>query len=142
MAIHTPLDLQELNPNLVNGDLNAGSLHLLQFYGNRPFRGICGLRNADPGPLYVRRIHLAGRRRVAGFGNAAGQDTPERKWVKKEARGETRGRAPSSGIDKDVKIVSNSRRDGCEAAFNGRREVGRTRDTLAGAAQPSSRIIN
>lgn len=39
MAIHTPLDLQELNPNLVGGDLNAGSLHLSQFYGNRPFAG-------------------------------------------------------------------------------------------------------
>jgi len=39
MAIHTPLDLQGLNPNLVNGDLNSGSLHLSQFYGNRPFAG-------------------------------------------------------------------------------------------------------
>lgn len=39
MAVHSPADLEELNPNLVDGDLNAGSLHLSQFYGNRPFAG-------------------------------------------------------------------------------------------------------
>jgi phytoene dehydrogenase-like protein len=52
MAIHTPLDLQELNPNLVNGDLNAGSLHLSQFYGNRPFAGYADHEMPIPG-LYM-----------------------------------------------------------------------------------------
>lgn len=51
-AIHTPLDLQELNPNLVNGDLNAGSLHLSQFYGNRPFAGYADHEMPIPG-LYM-----------------------------------------------------------------------------------------
>jgi phytoene dehydrogenase-like protein len=52
MAIHTPSDLQELNPNLVNGDLNAGSLHLSQFYGNRPFAGYANHEMPIPG-LYM-----------------------------------------------------------------------------------------
>lgn len=52
MAIHTPLDLQELNPNLVNGDLNAGSLHLSQFYGNRPFAEYADHEMPIPG-LYM-----------------------------------------------------------------------------------------
>ena len=52
MATHTPLDLQELNPNLVNGDLNAGSLHLAQFYGNRPFAGHANHQLPIPG-LYI-----------------------------------------------------------------------------------------
>lgn len=52
MAIHTPLDLQRLNPNLVNGDLNAGSLHLSQFYGNRPFAGFADHEMPIPG-LYM-----------------------------------------------------------------------------------------
>ncbi len=38
-TVHTPLDLEALNPNLVGGDLVAGSAHLDQFYGNRPFPG-------------------------------------------------------------------------------------------------------
>lgn len=36
-AIHSPEDLETLNPNLVGGDINAGSCHLDQFYGERPF---------------------------------------------------------------------------------------------------------
>jgi phytoene dehydrogenase-like protein len=52
MAIHTPLDFQELNPNLVNGDLNSGSLHLSQFYGNRPFAGYADHEMPIPG-LYM-----------------------------------------------------------------------------------------
>jgi phytoene dehydrogenase-like protein len=52
MAIHTPSDLQELNPNLVNGDLNAGSLHLSQFYGDRPFAGYASHEMPTPG-LYM-----------------------------------------------------------------------------------------
>ena len=52
MAVHTPLDLQELNPNLVNGDLNAGSLHLSQFYGNRPIAGYADHEMPIPG-LYM-----------------------------------------------------------------------------------------
>jgi phytoene dehydrogenase-like protein len=52
MAIHTPLDLQELNSNLVNGDLNSGSLHLSQFYGNRPFAGYADHEMPIPG-LYM-----------------------------------------------------------------------------------------
>lgn len=51
-AIHTPLDLQELNPNLVDGDLGAGSLHLSQFYGNRPFAGYADHEMPIPG-LYM-----------------------------------------------------------------------------------------
>lgn len=38
-AIYTPLDLEKLNPNLVGGDLCAGSVHLDQLYGQRPFPG-------------------------------------------------------------------------------------------------------
>jgi phytoene dehydrogenase-like protein len=38
-AVHTPLDLEALNPNLVGGDLCSGSVHLDQFYGQRPFPG-------------------------------------------------------------------------------------------------------
>jgi phytoene dehydrogenase-like protein len=34
-----PPDLEAHNPNLVGGDLNAGSMHLAQFYGQRPFQG-------------------------------------------------------------------------------------------------------
>jgi len=52
MAVHTPLDLQELNPNLVGGDLNAGSLHLSQFYGNRPIAGWADHETPIPG-LYM-----------------------------------------------------------------------------------------
>jgi len=37
--IISPTDLENLNPNLVGGDLNAGSQHLSQFYGQRPFVG-------------------------------------------------------------------------------------------------------
>jgi phytoene dehydrogenase-like protein len=36
-AIHSPLDLEALNPNLVGGDINGGSSHLDQAYGQRPF---------------------------------------------------------------------------------------------------------
>jgi phytoene dehydrogenase-like protein len=36
-AIHAPDDLEKLNPNLVGGDINGGSCHLDQFYGERPF---------------------------------------------------------------------------------------------------------
>ena len=36
-AIHSPLDLESLNPNLVGGDINGGSSHLDQAYGQRPF---------------------------------------------------------------------------------------------------------
>src|SRR5262249_60469509 len=32
-AVHSPTDLERLNPNLAGGDLNAGSQHLSQFYG-------------------------------------------------------------------------------------------------------------
>jgi len=52
MAIHTPLDLQKLNPNLANGDLNSGSLHLSQFYSNRPFAGYADHEMPIPG-LYM-----------------------------------------------------------------------------------------
>ncbi|WP_226648012.1 phytoene desaturase family protein [Microbulbifer variabilis] len=52
MKIHTPLELQQLNPNLVNGDLSAGSLHLSQFYGNRPFVGYANHEMPIPG-LYM-----------------------------------------------------------------------------------------
>lgn len=37
--IISPTDLEILNPNLVGGDLDAGSEHLSQFYGQRPFLG-------------------------------------------------------------------------------------------------------
>lgn len=36
-ALHAPSDLEALNPNLVGGDINGGSCHLDQFYGQRPF---------------------------------------------------------------------------------------------------------
>lgn len=38
-VIQSPLDLEELNPNLVDGDNNAGSMQLAQFYWGRPFPG-------------------------------------------------------------------------------------------------------
>lgn len=37
MVVHSPNDLQNLNPNLVGGDINGGSCHLDQFFGLRPF---------------------------------------------------------------------------------------------------------
>lgn len=46
----SPTDLETLNPNLVGGDLNAGSQHLSQFYGQRPF--LDGTRNPING-LYL-----------------------------------------------------------------------------------------
>lgn len=49
-VIHAPTDLEALNPNLVGGDLNAGSMHLAQFYGQRPFDN--GSRMPMPG-LYM-----------------------------------------------------------------------------------------
>ena len=48
--VFAPPDLERLNPNLVDGDLNAGSMHLDQFYGERPFGD--GSRSPLPG-LYV-----------------------------------------------------------------------------------------
>jgi phytoene dehydrogenase-like protein len=36
-AVISPLDFEMMNPNLVRGDINAGSQHLSQFYGRRPF---------------------------------------------------------------------------------------------------------
>jgi phytoene dehydrogenase-like protein len=36
-TIQSPTDLQALNSNLVGGDINGGSCHLDQFYGQRPF---------------------------------------------------------------------------------------------------------
>ena len=36
-AIHAPTDLEQLNSNLIGGDINAGSCHLDQFYCQRPF---------------------------------------------------------------------------------------------------------
>jgi phytoene dehydrogenase-like protein len=41
-----------MNPNLVGGDLNAGSQHLAQFYGDRPFPGYAGYRMPVP-QLYL-----------------------------------------------------------------------------------------
>ena len=49
-AVISPHDLEGLNPNLGAGDLNAGSMHLDQFYGHRPFMG--GSRTPLPG-LYL-----------------------------------------------------------------------------------------
>jgi phytoene dehydrogenase-like protein len=51
-AIHGPDDLEALNPNLVGGDLNAGSCHLDQFYGQRPFTHYARHRMPIPG-LYM-----------------------------------------------------------------------------------------
>jgi phytoene dehydrogenase-like protein len=51
-AVHSPTDMERLNPNLAGGDLNAGSQHLSQFYGRRPFPGYAGYRMPIPG-LYM-----------------------------------------------------------------------------------------
>ena len=51
-AVYSPLDLERLNPNMVGGDLNAGSQHLSQFYGHRPFPGYANYRMPIPG-LYM-----------------------------------------------------------------------------------------
>ena len=69
-AIISPTDLERLNPNLGEGDLNAGSMHLDQFYGQRPFLG--RIAHATTGPLYVWCRHLAGWRRTAWFRRPAG----------------------------------------------------------------------
>lgn len=69
MAIHTPLDLQELNPNLVGGDLNAGSLHLAQFYGNRPFPGYADYEMPIPG------LYMCGASTWPGGGASPGSGT-------------------------------------------------------------------
>jgi phytoene dehydrogenase-like protein len=59
-TIHSPTDLERLNPNLVGGDLNAGSMHLDQFYGQRPFQGAS--RTPLPG------LHLCGASTWPGGG--------------------------------------------------------------------------
>ncbi|MGF1471653.1 MAG: phytoene desaturase family protein [Rubrobacteraceae bacterium] len=69
MAIHTPPDLQELNPNLVGGDLNAGSLHLSQFYGNRPFAGYADHEMPIPG------LYMCGASTWPGAGATPGSGT-------------------------------------------------------------------
>jgi phytoene dehydrogenase-like protein len=51
-AIHSPKDLEDLNPNLVGGDINAGSCHLDQFYGQRPFSRYAHHKMPIPG-LYM-----------------------------------------------------------------------------------------
>ncbi len=51
-VVHTPKDLEELNPNLVGGDINAGSCHLDQFYGLRLFPRYPHHRMPIPG-LYM-----------------------------------------------------------------------------------------
>jgi phytoene dehydrogenase-like protein len=59
-TIHSPRDLEHLNPNLVGGDLNAGSMQLAQFYGQRPFQG--ATRSPLPG------LHLCGASTWPGGG--------------------------------------------------------------------------
>jgi len=51
-ALHAPTDLEQLNPNLTGGGINAGSCHLDQFYGQRPFPGYARHRMPIAG-LYV-----------------------------------------------------------------------------------------
>ena len=51
-AIHSPVDLENLNPNLVGGDIIGGSHHLGQWYGHRPFPGYPHYRMPIPG-LYM-----------------------------------------------------------------------------------------
>ncbi|QEG34190.1 phytoene desaturase family protein [Bythopirellula goksoeyrii] len=58
--IISPSDLEQLNPNLVGGDLNAGSMQLAQFYGQRPFQGAS--RSPLPG------LHLCGASTWPGGG--------------------------------------------------------------------------
>ena len=56
--------------------------------------GIGGPRNADPGALHVRCIHLAGRRRLAGVGGVVGQETSEWECLKAEAFGVAMSKGP------------------------------------------------
>jgi phytoene dehydrogenase-like protein len=65
-AVHSPADLEALNPNLVGGDLNAGSMHLSQFYGHRPFPGYAGYEMPIPG------LYLCGASTWPGGGAAPG----------------------------------------------------------------------
>mgnify|MGYP002623153795 FL=1 len=58
--IISPTDLEQLNPNLVGGDLNAGSMQLSQFYGQRPFQG--AVRTPLPG------LHVCGASTWPGGG--------------------------------------------------------------------------
>jgi phytoene dehydrogenase-like protein len=68
-AVHTPLDLEALDPNLVGGDLNAGSLHPSQFYGNRPLPGYADHRTPIP------RLYLCGASTWPGGGASPGSGT-------------------------------------------------------------------
>jgi len=81
MAIHTPVDLEALNPNLVDGDPERGQPSSLAVLRQPALRGTRGPRDAHPGPLHVRRIHLAGGWGRAGLGNAPGQEALEREGV-------------------------------------------------------------
>ena len=52
MTVQSPLDIEAANPNLVGGDNNAGSMHLNQLFGNRPFPGSRDHRSGIAG-LYL-----------------------------------------------------------------------------------------
>ena len=65
-VVHTPQDLEQLNPNLVGGDINAGSCHLDQYYGQRPFPRFPHHRMPIPG------LYMCGASTWPGSGAGAG----------------------------------------------------------------------
>jgi phytoene dehydrogenase-like protein len=68
-TIHAPTDLEALNPNLVGGDLVAGSAHLDQFYGQRPFPGYAHHKMPIPG------LYMCGASTWPGGGAGTGSGT-------------------------------------------------------------------
>jgi len=77
-AIHSPAELERLNPNLGQGDLNAGSMHLSQFYGQRPFFGAS--RTPMPG------LYLCGASTWPGSGANVGSGVLLAQLLLKEAQ--------------------------------------------------------
>ncbi|WOO41533.1 NAD(P)/FAD-dependent oxidoreductase [Rubellicoccus peritrichatus] len=67
--IISPTGLQKLNPNLVGGDLNGGSQHLSQFYGNRPIAGFAD--HTTP----IDALYLCGASTWPGGGATPGSGT-------------------------------------------------------------------
>ena len=62
-TIQSPLDLEAMNPNLVDGDNNAGSMQIGQFYGGRPFTGTTDHR------LPIDALYLCGAATWPGGGS-------------------------------------------------------------------------
>ncbi|NCU33272.1 MAG: hypothetical protein EOM23_10170 [Candidatus Moranbacteria bacterium] len=65
-VVHSPLDLEKDDPNLIGGDMVGGTHHMHQFFFNRPVSGWS--RYKTP----IKRLYLTGQSTWPGCGmNAA-----------------------------------------------------------------------